>query len=387
MTDESNPSEDTIDPDDISGEEPIDVEFREAPEPTKVKRGPGWISTFLMMLLAAGGGGALGYAGAERVPGLLGGGDNASEQADFATTNALEGVERAQAEAAEETAESLTALRQRLARAEGALEALQSAVDDDTSERLAALTARLDAIETLPTGSGEPGAENAITRSLASALARVDRLESRLEDSETSTTEGLDALRADLVRIAEDVAAARSARASDSNTIAEAALALSTIDAAARRGQDFAAAYSVLRRARPNSPTVAELAPIAETGAPTIEMLKASFEDVAEAVADTLEGDSGGGALGAAGRLFGDVVEVRSPEAAADYAALDEARAALEREDLAGAISSLSRLEGEAGAAAASWIRQAGARRALERALDTLRLDLMVEGQNTTGAP
>ncbi len=364
--------------------EPIDAEFREAPKAKKAKRGPGWFSTFVMMLLATASGGALGYAGAERVPGLLGGPGEPQLPENLVTQPDLSVIRDSQARLSEDTEETISGLQQRAARLESALEALQQAGVDDLDEEVATLTARLDAIETLP--PGETGAPpDALSRALASAGARIDRLEERLDESDDETAVELAALRRSMAELATEITNRQAARLGEGNALAEAALALSTIDAAARRGQDFSAAFAVLQRVRPDAPAVAELAPIAERGAPTLAELKTDFETLSQAIRADLSETGDAGALGAAGRIFGGVVEVRSPEAADNFSALDEAGTALERDDLGGAVAALSRLESEAGIAAADWISRADARRSLERALDTLRLDLMVEDQIQAG--
>jgi len=364
--------------------EPIDAEFREAPKEKKAKRGPGWFTTFVMMLLATAGGGALGYAGAERMPGLLGGTGKLQLPENLATQSEISDLQDAQARLAGETGDTVDALQQRTARLESDLEALQLAGDEHLDQKVATLTARLDAIETLP--PGEAGAPpDALSRALASAGARIDRLEERLDESDGETAAELAALRRSMAELATEVTNSQAARLGEGNALAEAALALSTIDAAARRGQDFSAAFAVLQRVRPDAPAVAELASIAERGAPTLAELKTDFETLSQAIRAELAQTGDAGALGAAGRIFGGVVEVRSPEAADDFTALDEAGTALDRDDLGGAVAALSRLEGEAGIAAAEWISQAEARRSLERALDTLRLDLTVEDQIQAG--
>lgn len=389
MTDETSNSGDRVLDDAVSMDEPIDAEFREAEPavPAKpAKRGPGWISTFLMMMLATGGGGALGYYGAERMPGLLGGETAAALPSDLVKEARLAEMEVQQTAAIAEVANDVQSIERNLARLEGGVEAMQASADDDLPERVAALTARLDAIETLPTTDGAP-VDSAITRSLASAIARIDRLEARLTERDTALAGDIGGLRDDLSELVERVNAIPARDASRGNTLAEAALALSTIDAAARRGQDFSAAFAVLQRARPDSPAVREIAPIAARGAPTLEQLKSSYTALSLDIETRLEQQGGQGAASAANRLFGDLVSVRSPETADDFAALDEARIALDRDDLAGAATALSRLEGEAATLTEEWIGSARARRTLERALDTLRLDLMVEEQTPAGAP
>ena len=389
MTEETSKPTDPVEDGPATLDEPIDAEFREA-EPARpakpARRGPGWLSTFLMMLLAAGGGGVLGYAGTERMPGLLGGSTSVELPGDLVTEASLANWERGQASSMAEVSDEVETLARRLSRVEGGVEALQATADDDISERLATLRARIDAIETLPTSEGAP-ADSAVTRSLASAIARIDRVEARMTERDTAVSGELSALRRELEALSDRVEALPERRADAGNTLAEAALALSTIDAAARRGQDFSAAFAVLQRARPNSPAVREMAPIAARGAPTLEQLKASYDVLSAQIEDLLEQQGNAGAAGAAGRLFGDLVSVRSPEAAADFGALDEASTALARDDLAAAAAALSRIKGEAGALAVDWIESANARRTLERALDTLRLDLMVEEQTPAGAP
>ncbi|MEM1105251.1 MAG: hypothetical protein AAGH87_02590 [Pseudomonadota bacterium] len=388
MTDPSKTARQGVETDADDREAPINVEFREAAPPPR--GGPGWLSSFVLMTLAGLGGGALGYGASERMPGLLGGETSANLPAGLVTAAQLEaerGARRAADEASDAaSADALSDLAERVARTEGGVDALEAAADPALGERIAALTARLDRIETLPAGEGS-ASNDALRRALASAAARIDRLEARLQTSGETTDTELDALRSDLGALSARLDMAGSGQRSQEAAVAEAALALSTIEAAARRGQDFSAAFAVLQRVRPDAAAVAQLAPVAARGAPTLDVLQARFDPLADRIVEALERGPGeaSGPAGAAGRLFGDLVTVRRPEAAADFAALDEARTAVERQDLSAAVAALSRIEGSAGALAQAWTSEAQDRLTLERALDTLRLDLMVETPTITG--
>lgn len=364
--------------------EPIDAEFEPAPprsEPER-RKGPGWFATLMIAILAMIGGGALGYAGSEYLPGRLAISGDAPRPASASDLDA--GL--AAAETGRSTLrDSIAALERRLASTETELSQLASR-DDSTARQIDRLSDRIGALET-----ATPGAV-AASDSLAAIRSRLDSVETDIRDVETQSGElaalrnELSALSTDIERLGGEVSAlevrletqgeiARSRAAS----LSEAALALSTIEAAARRGQGFSAALGNLRAARPDAPGLAALEPIAAEGAPTLDQLSARFNDMVRDVEAAGRGETGDGALGIAEQIFGDAIEIRREGEVGTSPPLERARAALAEGDLGGAIAALETLPEPALEAARPWLDGARARRTLERSLDTLRLGLMRE--------
>lgn len=394
---------------DAAFEEPIDAEFHPAePEATRPKKGPGWFGTLSLFLLAMGGGAALGYGASEFAPGRLAPPPAPAEidAADVpdteppATQAALELESEARRELAAGLRERIDTLEARVARAEDGLsEPVEPAranpgQAEDVSAEIASLKRRLAALESA--GSEGDAAPEELTRSvaaLASRLETVDEAISSLQaglealgeadsvldrdiDRLTAETE---ALSMDIANLTSEIEAREAEAGSEASARAEAALALSQMDAAARRGQGFAPALASLRRLRPEAPGLADLQDFAAEGAPTLQQLSARFDDVAETVREASRPASEGRAIGLVERVFGDAVEIRREGESGVSDSLDAAKTALDNGDLGAAIAALEALDGPPAEAAAAWLEQARQRRLLERTLDGVRLDLMAE--------
>lgn len=391
---------------DAAFEEPIDAEFRPAePEAARTARGPGWLSSLLLFLMAVAGGGMLGYGASELAPGRIAPvtaieAPDEPEPEPFASEAALELESEARRELAASLRERIETLEARLAAAEDAIaepaasSPPNSAPDEDVSAEIAALKRRLAALESV--GSDDEAAPEDLTRSLAALSLRMETLEAQLAALQSRLETGSEAeadLRSDVSRLTaeteqltRDLASLRSdteARQAEAGTEArnraEAALALSQMDAAARRGQGFAPALASLRRLRPDAQGLADLQDFAAEGAPTVQQLSATFDTMAEAVRDASRPATEGRAIGLVERIFGDAVEIRREGESGVGELLDTARTALEAADLGAAIGALEALEGPAAEAASAWLTQARQRRLLERTLDGVRLDLMAE--------
>ena len=373
--------------------EPIDAEFEPAsgPAPGTVRSGPGWGAALVLAVLAAAGGGAIGYGATQMLA------DRSNDQLVDVTADAFIGV-RAENETAREAlkselSEEIAALERRLDTAEAAIantpgRAAQADLTDDFASReaLAALRRRVLALETT-TPAGSTGASpDGLAQSVAALVARLDTLEAR--DPGAAMIDDLAVLRSEMDGFSDrltnlEVELREGARAASSRQAArtEAALALSTIEAAARRGQGFSAAFANLQSVRPDDASLAALEPIALDGAPTLGALKARFGPMEDAVRAAARPEASGDALSVAERFFGDAIDVRREGEPAVAGALDAARVALDEDDLGGAISALETLDRDALTAANTWLDAARARRTLERTLDGLRLALMREDQ------
>lgn len=228
---------------------------------------------------------------------------------------------------------------------------------------LQALTARVTALEARPTGDPQSAAAIA---ALKNDFARLDGEvkddAARLARLEEARGQGARAADRELLLAIGDL---RSALATSSPFAGQ----LATVAALAHGQQDVAAALEPLQTA-------------AATGLPSTALLAQRFDDqVAPAILRARTGEaqnapqsSGWGqrALDALGSL---VVVRRIDQGKVDAtshpvdAAVETAQAALKKGDLAGAVKTLSSLDGAPAQAAASWLAEAKQRLAAEAAI------------------
>ena len=386
MTDKTDPGDN--DPIEAVLDDPIDAEFREAdPKPARSKSGPGWTGSLVIAAIAASIGGFAGYAGSELAPGTLASQSGVIPETD---TDRVEDLQEA--------------LDQAVGNLDNRLDRL--AENDSTLRFTAELNAVRDRLDTLedviaptnPTpGPATPTADDAIE----AITGQLDDLSDRLSELEiTATTDDPDSAAAEAERAAsiqtlrnqvsavegrldqlsENVADLLEQSGSDEAARTSAALALASIDAAARRGDGFAPALSALKRARPDDRRLTPLEAFAVDGAPSLGSLQASFPlSVEMAKAALIPESEAGGAVGWIDRVFGDTMDVRNTSADASYTALEAAAAALQSDDLDLTLRQLETLAPEAKEAMSDWLSRAEARQTLEDTLDMLRLDLMAE--------
>jgi len=390
----------------VTSTEPIDADFEpafddaaDAPGDGADGSGPGWLGVAVAALIAAGIGGAIGIIATMAIPDKGDGGDVAALTAELDALKA--GQEAADLErnkvirdAAEMESRLSTGLNSAasgspdLSPLQDEIDALSRRLDAalaaDNGDALANLSTRLDALEAVDTSGEATAAE--LARSLGALSERVTALETRLASlqsdmlrSSGDTTE----LTSLIERMRNDEAAVR-AKAEASETSADAALALSAIEAASRRGSSFESDYRKLRAVMPKSATVRTLGEVATTGAPTLAELQQSFGPASTRARAAVPAERQG-ALGWLNNMFGDAVTVRGAEGEEDGAVvtLSRAKAALDAGDLEEAVSALGTLSGEPAAAMADWTGSANRRITLEAGLEALRLNMIDgEGQN-----
>lgn len=397
MTDDSAPEDDVI-----GSTEPIDADFEPAPEDSsrtgrRASDGPGWLGALVLSLFAAGLGGILGMAGTRFIadtstnPGAVGARIDAlqAEQEDISIRLARALREQGGLDAGLDTlAEQVEALSAREPSGSGA----DPSIVEDLSRRIAAL----ESVDP----SGEVSPED-LSRAVASLESRLDRLVGSVEALQ-ETPEGvavervieietrLAELRDDLSQaklsssrdaeklagliegMRQDEADARGAAAAASQT-ADLARAVSAIEAASRRGGGFAPELRTLRTLMPNDPSVRQLGPIAETGAPGMAELQAAFA-TARAEARTVLDARPANGLGWLNRTFGDAVSVRRADGQDDdpSALLDRAGEAMDAGNLDLALELTGQLDGAPADAMSGWTELANRRITLEAALEAL---------------
>lgn len=386
--------------------EPIDADFEpafddavDASADGAHASSPGWLGVAVAALIAAGIGGAIGIIATMAIPAR---GDGAGVAALTAELDALKaGQEAADLErnkvirdAADIESRLNTGLNSAasgsrdlspfLAELDALSKRLDAALAAGSGDALANLSTRLDALEAVDTSGKATAAE--LARSLGALSERVTSLETRLASLQSDMLRsGGDAteLTSLIERMRNDEAAVR-AKAEASETSADAALALSAIEAASRRGGSFESDYRKLRAVMPKSATVRTLGEVATSGAPTLAELQQSFGPASARARAAVPAETRG-ALGWLNNMFGDAVTVRGAEGEDNGAAvtLSRAKTALDAGDIEEAVSMLGSLAGEPAAAMADWTGSANQRITLEAGLEALRLNMIDgEGEN-----
>lgn len=361
---------------------PIDAEFEPAErqdQPTKsMSSGPGWAAFGLLFLLALGGF-TLAAATAGFIPGFKpGSGPLETVQSDL---NAVQsGLSEDRSETAtlstdiatlQSRADSLSADRTRtsadLRNLRTEIETLQADIsmlqrarvasladtgdgdgDDTAAPDLSGLTARVMSLE------------DALVTQLETYNIALESLKTRVEDLETqASSEGLNA-------------------ASASNARTEAALALSAIEAAARRGRPFLSAHQKLAAAMPGNDAVSRLTAIAPKAVPTLSDLRQRFPTLKDQALDAAAEAEGTGSSWMRS-LFGDGIQVRQAGEETPGDQLGRAETMLEQGELSDSIEQIRATEENVQAVFTDWLNNAEDRLLLEQTLEALRLTMIAE--------
>jgi len=332
---------------------PIDAQFEPAPagEAKAPRPAPGWTALGAAALVSALIGAGVGMFGANAF----------GPQADLAA------AQKRLESRLNEVATTQAAVDEKLAEPAAASAELGGLI-----RQLDGVSRRLD--QAIAAG-GDPEA-------FADITARLDALEGRAPATPSADIVLLTERLASLEAATEAAAAETSAAVKSSGSRAEAALALSAIESATRRGAGFEPDYRALRNALPANDQIKRLAPYV-TGVTTLAALQAEFPKVRAAVLAAAAPEKTSGRLSWIDRTFGDAVSVRPSGGKHSKAtqALEAAAAALETGDLAASVKALAGLEGDAARAAEDWTRRANRRITLEEALEDVRLSL-IEGGN-----
>ncbi|MEL7040069.1 MAG: hypothetical protein AAGL90_01010 [Pseudomonadota bacterium] len=366
----------------ISGDDaPIDAEFEPAPsEKPKSSRSfgrPGWIAfgmLGLVSLLSL----TLALASIGRVPGFTpDAGRIAALQTDLSAVSEAQAQTKARAFS---IATDVTDLRTRTdnlqadrTRALTDIRALQSEIETLQADistlqrvRLASLAEDADADESAPIVD----LSNLETR----MTTLEDALVTKLSDYE-ATLEGFRMRLSDLEGKAE---AETLTAAVSTNARTEAALALSAIEAAARRGRPFLTAHARLLSALPENEAVQGLEPIAAQAVPTLSDLQTQFPALRDEALD-LEAEQKGGGSSWMRTIFGDGVQVRVKDEATSQDQLEQASSALQSGDLPEAIARIEALSTDLQPVFTEWLDNAATRHQLEESLEALRLTMIAE--------
>ncbi|MEM9569908.1 MAG: hypothetical protein AAF996_00490 [Pseudomonadota bacterium] len=375
MTDTTLPPSSQDDP-------PIDAEFEPAtpaePETSERRNGPGWfvvgvsfLTAFVALMLAA--------ATAGYVPGFKPGtGPLESVRSDLATVQTDLNQDLSETAtlstdiaALQSRADSLSADRTRanaeLRNLSTEIETLQADISMLQRARVASLA---EAGEDSSTPDGSPD--------LTSISARVTAVEDALVTQLGAYDSALENLKSRLTELESQAASEQLNAASASNARTEAALALSAIEAAARRGRPFLSAQQKLAAALPNNDAVMRLAPIAPKAIPTLADLRDAFPPLLDAALDASARAEGGNS-GWMRQIFGDGIQVRreGDVTTGDY--LDRAKAALEAGELAATMEHIRATGPIIQPVFTDWLNNAEDRHLLEQTLEALRLTMIAE--------
>ncbi|NQY41289.1 MAG: hypothetical protein HRT80_14445 [Henriciella sp.] len=371
-----------------SGDEaPIDAEFEPAirsdSKETTLKSGPGWFA-FGLLGLVSGGALLLAAASAGYVPGFKPGAGTVQQLENKLA--GLESIDDAQAgtnaattseiDTLKSRADSLQADRTRtvtdIRTLKRDIETLQADISTLQRARIASLADERDSETDLETPP------SAVPADLSALQTRV----ASLEDALVSQLGAYDAtLETQRTRVAELETQAQTetlTAADSSNARTEAALALSAIEAAARRGRPFLSAHQRLSAAMPNNQAVGRLSSIASEATPTIADLRAAFPALRAKALDQ-DAQNQGGASGWMRGLFGDGIQVRHSGEVTTGDQLDAATAALQAGDLGNTIQSVRALDANLQPVFTDWLDNADNRLLLEETLEALRLTMIAE--------
>lgn len=361
---------------------PIDAEFEPAEiksDPEKsVRSGPGWIAfgglglfTFVGFALAA--------ASAGFIPGFQpGAGKTAAleTRVDALSTTQASRAEQAVSQGAEIAAlkgraDSLRADRTRTVTD---MRAIRDEVDSIQADIAALQRAR---VASLAEGAGSSNDADSVA-----GIADLDARISAVEDALVSQLDGynlaLDLLKTRLDVLEEKAGAESLTATSATNNRTEAALALSAIEAAARRGRPFLSAYQRLNTAMPGNGAVRSLSSVSSKAVPTRTDLTATLPALIDAALDQ-EARTGTDGSGWMRDLFGDGIQVRRKDAVTTRDHLDLAIAALEAGEMAETIEHIRAIDADLQPVFTDWLQNAEDRHLLEETLEALRLTMIAE--------
>ncbi len=254
--------------------------------------------------------------------------------------------------------------------AEGA--AQSSAETDAVKQRLAAVEAVINT----------PLAEGASAEGGADTAARVFALQASLRQVETQlgqmpSSEQVSTLVAEVRRLQEELPAV-AAEARAAGTAARASYAVVAASEASRSSGPFEQAHAALAALLPDDANVAALAPLARVGAPTRSELRDSFARLDnEIVRAAHQAQAGAGFWGRIQAALAQWIVVRrSGEGDTPSGVVERAEAALARDNLAGAVEELNRLNGPSRRAAQPWIDDATRRLEIDQRMSLIRTEL-----------
>lgn len=369
-------------PPETGDEAPIDAEFapalpKERGEKATANR-PGWAAYGLVFFVALASL-IIAAASAGFVPGFSpGAGEMQSVKSDLEAvqSSASSGASDLQAlsgkvDDLDSRADSLRADRTRTVTE---MRAIQSAIETLQADISALQRARVAALAETP--DAPDSTEN--LPDLSAIDARITSLEDALVTQFGRYETSLEALKLRLDALEDQANAEGLTAATNSNNRTEAALALSAIEAAARRGRPFIAAYQQLETAMPTNAAVRSLQAVSAKSVPTLSDLRASFPILKERTLDT-EAAATSGTSSWMRSLFGDGIQVRQKDAVTTGDYLNLAEHSLNAGELSETIEHIRSIDSNLQAVFTDWLQSAEDRHLLEETLEALRLTMIAE--------
>lgn len=365
-----------------SDDAPIDAEFepatRDESTASRQSTGPGWAAFGGLSLLTLS---ALGLAAATAgyVPGFQPGSQAiAAVQSELASVQTGLNEDETKTEtlnteiaALQSRADSLSADR---TRASSDLRNVRTEIETLQADISVLQRARVASLADGNTSSGDGN----LSPDLAALSARVTSIEDALVTQLGTYETALENLKTRLSSLESQAASDGLNAANATNVKTEAALALSAIEAAARRGRPFLSAQQKLAAALPGNEAVTRLAPLASQAVPTLSDLRASFPGLVKTALDTssrAEGRSSNWFRG----VFGDGIQVRKQGEVTSGDHLRRAETALQAGELAESIEHIRAAGPEIQPVFTDWMDNAGNRHMLEQTLEALRLTMIAE--------
>lgn len=369
-------------PPDSGDDLPIDAEFEPAAPKsgadTSTGRGPGWAAFGGLGLIALAGF-ALAAASAGLIPGFQPG---AGKVSDLETrVEAFEAAQSGTADQATNQAAEIAALKGRAdslradrTRTVTDMRALRDEIDAIQADLAALQRARVATLAEEASDGDSPGT----SASLAALETRIAALEDALVSQLDGYNLALDLLKSRLDALEEKAGSETLTATAANNNRTESALALSAIEAAARRGRPFLSAHQRLAAAMPGNDAVARLASVASKAVPTRSDLTAALPALIDEALDR-EAQSASGGSGWMRSVFGDGIQVRRKDAVTTSDHLNRASAALEGGELAETIEHIRAIDADLQPVFTDWVQNAEDRHLLEETLEALRLTMISE--------
>lgn len=253
----------------------------------------------------------------------------------------------------------------------GEAEAQTNADAEAVKQRLAAVEAVINA--PLAEGASAEGGDTAArVFALQASLRQVEAQLGQMPSSEQVST-----LVAEVRRLQEELPAV-AAEARAAGTAARASYAVVAASEASRSSGPFEQAHAALAALLPEDPNVAALAPLARVGAPTRSELRDSFARLDnEIIRAAHQAQAGAGFWGRIQAALAQWIVIRrSGEGDTPSGVVERAEAALARDNLAGAVEELNRLNGPSRRAAQPWIDDATRRLEIDQRMSLIRTEL-----------
>ncbi len=264
-----------------------------------------------------------------------------------------------------------------------------STVADDVAElqrSLRQLRQDMNALEALP--RNEVGGDAAFADAVARLETSLDGAEGRLAALEARTPTDLlvqlghFADQASVAEIAARIAALEEdALTSDARRVAT-ALALAQLAQVAQGSAAFGGVFEAVSRLRPDDEVLGQIAPYAETGVPTVAMLRAEFPAVARRAARAARSSEEITAWGRVQAWLGQAIFFRRTgdiDGTGTEAILARAELRVAESNLGAAAEEMNALTGEVRDTAAAWTEGAEARTALDQLIAALSVELIAE--------